>query len=144
MERYFEGEQLRMSVSSNGLITLENERMLAQFNPQDGARLVSLVEKGTGTALIWTNKRTRHVTRYYGYNYDDLSNGGVEEAFPTVQPCAFADAEKLPFFGEIWTIPWEVQMRSNMLTLSCQCPIFPAEVKKIFSFSQDGWSLITD
>ena len=124
MERYFEGEQLRMSVSSNGLITLENERMLAQFNPQDGARLVSLVEKGTGTALIWTNKRTRHVTRYYGYNYDGLSNGGVEEAFPTVQPCAFADAEKLPFFGEIWTIPWEVQMRSNMLTLSCQCPIF--------------------
>lgn len=133
-----------MNASNNGLITLENERMLAQFNPQDGARLVRLVEKSTGTALIWTNKRTKLVTRYYGCNYDDLSNGGVEEAFPTVQPCAFADAEKLPFFGEIWAIPWDAQMHGDTLTMSCLCPIFPAEVKKTFSFSQDGWSLMTD
>ena len=124
-------------------LTLENQWMQVVLDPADGGRVISLKDTATQTPLIWTNERTEHVQRYYACNYDDLSNSGIEEAFPTVQPCPFEDIQQLPFFGEVWTLPWKAEKIPEGYVLSCKSPSFPAELQKTFSFSEDGKTLVT-
>lgn len=134
-----------MNEQPHGPLTLENEWIQVTIDPSDGGRVINLIDRSSNTPLIWTNPRTSHVRRYYGCNYDDLSNSGLEEAFPTVQPCAFEDIQQLPFFGEVWTLPWRVCSHSACsIILSCQSPCFPAEIRKSFFFSKDGKALCTN
>lgn len=129
-------------------LTLENERIAAQVEPWDGGRVTRLYDKIKDHRHIWTNPRTRHLSRSYAANYDDLSNSGIEEAFPTVSSCNYAEAI-LPFFGEIWSVPWDYQVliaseKEIVLKLSCFCSIYPARITKTISIYKDSPELKTD
>jgi hypothetical protein len=132
--RFEYGKQIR-------LLTLENERIAVQIEPWDGGRVTRLFDKTKDHEHIWTNPRTRHLSRFYAANYDDLSNSGIEEAFPTVGTCRYEEAI-LPFFGEIWSVPWDYQVliaseKEISLQLSCYCSIFPARITKTISMYAD-------
>ena len=118
---------------TNELIMLENERIRNVLIPSDGGRLLSFVDKRSGRDYIWTNKRTESILRYYGANYDDLSAGGVEEAFPT----GLADeliGDKLPFFGELWSVPWLVRKQTKtFVEMERYSSIYPILVTKTYS-----------
>ena len=88
------------------VLLLENDLLKAEIFPHDGGRIVSLIDKSSGREFIWTNPRTNNLTRTYGANYDNLSAGGIEEAFPTGYPDNY-NGDELPFFGEIWTVGWD-------------------------------------
>ena len=118
---------------------IENEHIRCVLRPLDGGRLVSFIDKASGREYIWTNKRTEHISRYYGANYDDVCAGGVEEAFPTGLADEF-HTDKLPFFGEFWSVPWRIQNQSeNMLELSCYSAIYPIHLTKTYQL--EGQSL---
>lgn len=118
----------------NEKIFLENDWILAEILPWDGGRISRIYDKKHDCELIWSNPRTKNVSRYYGCNYDDLSASGIEEAFPTVQPCKAGGAD-VPFFGEIWTIPWEYKKHEEGYIFTCSSPIWTAEIrKKVFLF----------
>ena len=87
-----------MKREENGESILENERLLVAVLPDDGGRMVRLFDMLAQCELLWQNPRTSRVRRYYGCCYDDMSAGGVEEAFPTVLACKHMRAE-LPSFG---------------------------------------------
>lgn len=117
-------------------ILVENEWILAEVLPDDGGRISRIFDKKHSCELIWSNPRTRDVHRYYGCNYDDLSASGIEEAFPTVQPCRMEDAD-IPFFGEIWNIPWRYIRDDNKILLTCSSPIWTAQVEKRISLIEN-------
>ncbi len=117
-------------------ILLENEWILAEILPGDGGRISRIFDKKHSCELIWSNPRTEDVPRYYGCNYDDLSASGIEEAFPTVQPCKIGDAD-LPFFGEIWTIPWRYTQHDREIILTCESPVWTARMEKRISLCEN-------
>ena len=125
-------------------ILLENEFLQVEILPQDGGRIVSLVDKKNNCPLIWTNVRTENVHRYYNCDYDDLSNGGLEEAFPTVQPCV-VDGLHYPFFGEIWNLEWSIkEYDDEHITLFCFSPVCAAKVIKNFFLSSESKTLVVE
>ena len=112
---------------NNTVLYLENDIIKAEILPDDGGRLVSLVDKSSGREYIWTNPRTKNLLRTYGANYDNLSAGGIEEAFPTGYPDNH-NGDELPFFGEIWSVGWEYSPSENSRNgwhLHTQCSIYP-------------------
>ena len=114
----------------NGESILENERLLVSVLPDDGGRMVRLFDKLAQCELLWQNPRTSRVRRYYGCCYDDMSAGGVEEAFPTVLACKHMRAE-LPSFGEVWTLPWQETRDEKGITLETDSLVWPAHLKKV-------------
>lgn len=128
-------------------VVLESDNLLAEIIPADGGRLERLYHKTRDCELIWTNPRTATAPRYYNCNYDDLSASGIEEAFPTVQPCTVGDAQ-LPFFGEVWTLPWAFEETADeagpALRLWCHSPVTPARVEKTYRFAPGGETLKAD
>lgn len=128
-------------------VHLENSRLRVSILPQDGGRIISLYDKKHDYEHIWTNRRTQRLGRYYGANYDDLSASGIEEAFPTVQPCTL-DGVMLPFFGEAWSVPWEYEIETGgkqaCVRLWCETSITPARLTKTFLLKEDGSTLVTE
>lgn len=123
---------------SNPELILENSRIRAKLLPGDGGRLVSLVDKRTGRDYVWINKRTADLPRYYGADYDSLGAGGVEEAFPCVLP-ENRSGDSYPFFGEVWSVPWQVETASAMeVTLSRYSSLLPARIRKTWRLSEDS------
>ena len=130
------------------ILTLENGLISAQVQPWDGGRVTSLYDRRKQHEHIWTNPRTRHLSRTYAANYDDLSASGIEEAFPTVGSCRVAGAT-LPFFGEVWSVPWDYRILSCIddeivLELSCYSSIYPARVTKTLRMQANSPDLTTD
>jgi len=124
---------MEREIMENTLHKLENEHIKAAITPDDGGRLVELTDKSNNRNFIWTNKRTKIFKRYYGANYDNLSAGGVEEAFPSVFPEQIDDND-FPFFGEIWSAPWKADNANReSVTLSCYSSIYPVAVQKTWS-----------
>lgn len=115
--------------NNNAIVRLESGSVLVEVIPLDGGRISRLYDKVHDCELIWSNPRTSNVKRYYNCNYDDLSASGIEEAFPTVQPCVAGDTA-LPFFGEVWTIPWQSEQRENEVVLECFSPVWTAKLCK--------------
>ena len=117
-------------------VILQNDSLIAEIIPEDGGRLRRLYSRKHDAELIWSNPRTEKVGRYYACNYDDLSASGIEEAFPTVQPCT-VDGISLPFFGEIWTIGWTGESTDDSVSLECFSPIWPARIRKAIMLTED-------
>ena len=136
-----------VSIKREPCVHMENKRMRICVLPYDGGRIVSLYDKKYGFEQIWTNQRTQNLTRYYAANYDDLSASGIEEAFPTVQPCVYEGVE-LPFFGEVWSAPWEYELltfgHAVAIRLWCSSSVFPAKITKTFMLEQDSTTLTTE
>ncbi len=128
------------------VLHMENARVRLSVLPCDGGRLISLYDKQHDFEHIWTNERTRRLPRFYGANYDDLSASGLEEAFPTVQPCEI-DGVTLPFFGEVWPIPWEYEIETDgdeaAIRLWCTTSITPAKLTKTFLLKGNEARLVT-
>ena len=115
---------------------LENSRLRCEFLPSDGGRLVSLLDKLHGDELIWNNPRTCDLPRYYGANYDNMSAGGVEEAFPTGLADVF-QGDDIPFFGEVWSIPWKAQHDAMQLQMECYSAIYPVRITKCYTLEEN-------
>lgn len=142
-------EEQRLIQGNNQLsIIIKNDLISIRIEPWDGGRITELIDRITGINYIWTNERTRNLYRYYSANYDDLSNSGIEEAFPTVGPCDIGDA-KLPFFGEIWTIPWDYKVKTAStseisIQLSCFSAIYPAKICKVYTITEGSSDLLVE
>jgi len=120
-------------------LILDNDALKAEILPLDGGRLISLTHKLSGREYIWTNPRTRGILRYHGANYDNLSAGGVEEAFPTGYQDCF-NGDDLPFFGEIWPLIWQYSENSmqNGWVLDTYCSVYPVKVTKEWTLNESG------
>lgn len=136
MISYEKISECRAAVISNGVISVK-------ILPYDGGRVSSLVDQRTDTELVWSNPRTSSMLRYYNCNYDDTSASGIEEPFPTVQPCTVGDAN-LPFFGEIWNGVWDCEEDNEGLKLTRLSAAWPAEVTKKFYIDDTGNTLCVD
>lgn len=115
-------------------VTLENGLIEVTIIPSDGGRITGIIDKASSRNFIWTNDRTAARLRVYGANYDDLSAGGIEEAFPTGLPSTYR-GDPIPFFGEVWAVPWQYEIMENsnetiILKLECYCSIYPVRVTK--------------
>ena len=129
-------EEKRIS-GNNVSLRMENENFVAIILPGDGGRIVSFIHKPSGRDFIWTNARTSALTRVYGANYDNLSAGGIEEAFPT----GYADnynGDEFPFFGEVWPIAWDYTKIKDGFRLEAYCSIYAVKLCKQWILADNG------
>lgn len=99
--------------------------------PALGAKIVSLVERSSGTEwLIGPGPRpVRPVA--YGAAFTEQDMAGWDEMFPTIVACLYPgpgmhQGANLPDHGEAWALPWQVmQAGEGSLSLSMQGRALP-------------------
>jgi len=105
----------------NGLvhIAVENDRIEAVFLPQLGSKMISLINKKTGTEFLLENRveDKTYKQAFHGADYSKYDASGFDECFPTIEASELTiDKEegkqkiKFPDHGELWSKPWNYEI----------------------------------
>ncbi len=110
-------------------VVYETDAVQATIVPQIGGKVVSLIDRGTGRELLWRQPGRRLRQPVYGDTFADYDISGWDECFPSISPCAHPDAPWesmiVPDHGELWALPWNVELDGNDLIMRADGMRFP-------------------
>jgi len=115
--------------------------------PAVGAKITSFTSVRTGAEYVWQDPVRPVVLVPEGAGYGDADASGVDDCFPTVDPCLYP-AEQFPGVtagdhGDLWPIPWSWSQRPGALDLQVTAPNLPYRLTRTLSFDAPG-SLLLD
>ena len=98
-------------------LVLENETIRTVVVPTMGAKIVSLLDKRTGTEWLAGPGERPFRPSAYGATFDQQDMSGWDEMFPTITACPYPapgayTGAPLPDHGEVWAVPWTTQRRT--------------------------------
>lgn len=100
-------------------IMLETDEMSATLLTEIGAKMVSLVNKKTGYEFLWQGTSEMHPKPEYASSYVEGDLSGMDDMFPTINECFYPSDPwrgiKMPDHGELWSIPWDFEIKENKL-----------------------------
>jgi len=123
-------------------VILENDSLRVAVVPQAGAKTASMRLKphghpAAGVELLWQNPGKRFRRTGYGDSYLDGEFSGFDEMFPTISECRYESPPwqgiVAPDHGEVWSLPWDAELRGDELSLSVHGVRFPYRLSKTLS-----------
>lgn len=122
-------------------MVLENEKIRAEFIPDPGGKLASLINKETGYEYLVQRKNKHYRDQPFEGVYVNGECSGYDDMFPTIDPCTCENEPwigiEMADHGEVWSLPWQYSVRNNSLHLSVKGIRFPYVLAKDFYFSND-------
>lgn len=123
-------------------ITVENGIVRAQFLPELGGKMTSLVRVQSGHEFLLQPQRPLRRAAY-GDSFDAYDTSGFDECMPTVSACTEPDrGVLLPDHGELWSVPWDCEVHDSTLHLSATGRVLPYRFTKRVRL--DGPSVVLD
>ena len=115
-------------------IVLENDCLRAEIVPGAGARTASLLYKPKRTDLLWNNPNPTHAPVRYAQPFPEGEGAGFDEMFPTINECIYPDfpwkGAEMPDHGEVWALPWHVEMCKDSVLFSVNGVRLPYRLSK--------------
>jgi hypothetical protein len=115
-------------------VTIESEMISAQFLPTIGAKFCSLVYKPQNFELMVQRPAPKYLIAPYDGVYEEGECSGFDDMFPTIDRGLYGkfpwQDTMIPDHGEVWSLPWEMQVSDNRLTFTCHGVRFPYQLEK--------------
>ena len=122
-------------------ISIESEMVRAQFLPGIGAKMASLVYKPLDFELMVQRAGAEYLVQPFDGEYVAGECTGFDDMFPTIDACYYDrypwQGIKMADHGEVWSLPWELQVEGDCLDLSVHGVRFPYKLEKRVSFRED-------
>jgi len=123
-------------------ITIESERIAAQFLPGIGAKLASLIYKPLGFEVLVQKPWKEYRVQPYDGNYVAGECSGLDDMFPTIDECYYESypwkGTRLPDHGEVWSLPWDLTVERERLCFVTHGVRFPYRLEKRVSLVGEG------
>ena len=124
-------------------IVLENETLRAEFLPNPGGKMVSLVGKRTGYEFLVQRSSPVYREQPFAGVYVDGECSGFDDMFPTIDVCACENAPwqgvELADHGEVWSLPWDVvSADAHSVTMAVHGVRFPYRLEKRIALTESG------
>ncbi len=139
-----------MSVLTEGItidgvpvVRLESAYLQADVAPGVGGRVVNLVEKRSGSQLLWHNPHLTLERCAPGSAYDPNFYGGIDELIPNDIPETFNGVEN-PDHGELWTAALDYRIEGDTLVLSGLLPVSGLRYERRMRLREDAPEMVLD
>ena len=124
-------------------LLLENEVLRAEFLPDPGGKMVSLIGKKTGFEFLVQRPWPIYREQPFAGVYVNGECSGFDDMFPTIDTCACENAPwqgtALADHGEVWSLPWDVlSEEENSLAMSVHGVRFPYLLEKRISLTENA------
>ena len=123
-------------------MTIESTLVTAQFLPQIGAKLCSLIYKPRDLELLVQRPGKQYLVQPYDGIYVDGECSGLDDMFPTIDAFYYQQYPwqgiKAPDHGEVWSIPWDCSAGESQLHFAVQGVRFPYRLEKWISFAGEA------
>lgn len=110
-------------------VTIDNGIVRARILPELGAKMTSLVRLASGHEFLLQPQRPLRRASY-GVPFADFDTSGFDECIPTVSACRLASGEELPDHGELWSVPWQVEVFADRVRVSAAGRALPYRLSK--------------
>ncbi len=115
-------------------IVIENQSLRLEFIPEYGAKLASFYHKATKREFLFQSDTKKLRLPNYGADFSNYDSSGFDEVFPSIDPSFYPDniwqGISIPDHGEVWTLPWEMEVKKDSLKFSVYSPCFPYKLEK--------------
>lgn len=122
-------------------VVIESGKLRATFLPQDGAKMVSLIDTETEKELLLTRDAQTYRVLDYDGSYVESECSAFDDMFPTIDPYtpsegAYANLT-YPDHGECCRIGYGVELGKESVSFVASSPRFPMRYRKTVS-AEDG------
>lgn len=114
--------------------------------PAVGAKITSFTSLRSGAEYVWQDPTRPVLAVPAGAGYGDADASGIDDCFPTVDPCAYPDE---PFtgvpigdHGDLWPVPWSWSATPDSLDLQVSATNLPYRLTRSLSFDAPGSLLL--
>jgi hypothetical protein len=123
-------------------IVVESSRIRAEFIPDPGGKMASLINKETGYEYLVQRKNKIYRDQPFDGIFVDGECSGYDDMFPTIDTCNYEgepwEGVKMADHGEVWSLPWEYKADNNSLYMSVKGVRFPYKLEKNIYFSNEN------
>lgn len=123
-------------------IAIENNRIRAEFIPDPGGKLASLINKETGYEYLVQRENKQYREQPFGGVYVEGECSGYDDMFPTIDACEYTNEPwkgiEMADHGEVWSLPWQYDVENNSLHLSVKGVRFPYTLEKRVRFGSEN------
>ncbi|MEI6856181.1 DUF5107 domain-containing protein [Psychrilyobacter sp.] len=112
---------------------LENHRIKIKILPDYGGKIISIINKENKSEILFQNFKILK-TPTYGSIFSEYDSSGFDECFPSIDECIYPEGNrkglKIPDHGEVWTMPWKVEIKGKKAYLEVTSEKFQYTLKK--------------
>lgn len=123
-------------------ISIETKSVKAQFLPEIGGKMASLVFKPRGLEMLIQRPGAKYALQPFDGDYVAGECSGLDDMFPTIDTCYYDrypwSGVKMADHGEVWSLPWEMAIKDNSIYFSVHGVRFPYRLEKRISFSSEN------
>jgi galactose mutarotase-like enzyme len=130
-------QNTKVTLSSVGgfqQVCLQNACISVSFLPELGGKMVSLKRVEGGREFLLQAQNRPYSRPTYGANFEDYDTSGFDECFPSVSACEYPHGNGgsivVPDHGELWSVPWQYEVRNEELLLAAFGRISPYVFRK--------------
>ncbi|CDF58801.1 hypothetical protein [Thermobrachium celere] len=114
-------------------IKVENEYISLIILPKLGAKIASLIYKPQNFEVLAQPTLNRYTLAEYGDKFEKYDTSGIDEMYPTIDECVYpydGYDRKMPDHGELWSIPWKVEVINDEIVCSVSGVNFKYEFER--------------
>lgn len=114
-------------------IKLENDYISLVLLPQLGAKIASLIYKPQNFEVLAQPALNKYIPAEYGDSFAKYDTSGIDDMYPTIDECMYPYEgynEKMPDHGELWSIPWMVEIYDDEIVCRVQGVRFKYEFER--------------
>jgi len=119
-------------------ISVESERVVAQFLPDSGGKMASLIYKPRDLELLVQRPGQAYLRQPYDGDYVAGECSGLDDMFPTIDECFYErhpwKGTRIPDHGEVWSLPWSVSATESDVHFAVHGVRLPYRLEKRVSF----------
>lgn len=124
-------------------ISIKSDAITAQFLPVSGGKMCSLVYSPRELELLVQRPDPKYLMPVYDGDYVTQGEcAGFDDMFPTIDRCFYEGhpwhGTPIPDHGEVWSIPWDCEVKNDRLHLATYGVRFPYRLEKWVSFSDEN------
>lgn len=103
---------------------LSNDALEVAVLEDFGAKIASIRHLGSGMELLHQPQKESYQIPSYNASFEDFDTSGIDECFPTIDACEVKGVY-LPDHGELWSVPWEITSKGEVLTCIAKSRAYP-------------------
>jgi hypothetical protein len=122
-------ENSELTIGGMRAVRLRSADLEIELIPELGGKMVSLRDLSSGRQWLWRDPHRAFRPAIYGDDFASYDLSGFDECFPTIGGCYYPDPPFsgifVPDHGEVWSLPWELELTSIGARLQTRGVRFP-------------------
>jgi hypothetical protein len=119
-------------------LLMESDQLAVTIIPESGSKIQSIFDKIHQRELLYQSERTEFRKARYASKFENGDFSGFDEVFPSIDECFYPSwpwkGTPIPDHGEVWALPWDYEVKDNLISMHVNGVRFPYSIEKKMEF----------